>query len=72
MWHMDDGMGWWMLLGSVWFVFFWGLVIWVVLRVTSGLGRSTTEASPLDIARTRYARGEISRDEFELLRRDLT
>jgi putative membrane protein len=61
-----------MLLGSVWFVFFWGLVIWVVLRVTSGLGRSTTEASPLDIARTRYARGEISRDEFELLRRDLT
>jgi putative membrane protein len=71
MWHMDDGMGWWMLLGSVWFVFFWGLVIWAVLRVTSGPGRSTTEASPLDIARTRYARGEISREEFEQLQRDL-
>lgn len=71
MWHMGDGMGWWMLLGSVWFVFFWGLVIWVVLRVTSGPGRSTTEASPIDIAWTRYARGEISREEFEQLRRDL-
>ena len=71
MWHMGDGMGWWMLLGSVWFVFFWGLIIWAVLKVTGGLGKSTTEASPLDIARSRYARGEISREEFEQLRRDL-
>ena len=39
MWHMDGGMGWWMLIGSVWFVFFWAVVIWAIVRVTERLGR---------------------------------
>ena len=70
MWNAGDGMGWWMLVGSVWFVFFWAVVIWAVVRVTSPR-QDGGEASALDIARRRYARGEISREEFEQFRRDL-
>lgn len=30
-----------------------------------------TEQTPLDVLKARYARGEISREEYEALRRDL-
>lgn len=72
MWHMGDGMGWWMLLGSVWFVLFWGLVIWAVLRVTGRFSGVHGEPSALEIVRKRYASGEITREEFEQRRRDLS
>jgi len=34
-------------------------------------GPMTTQRTPLDIARERYARGEITREEFERLKQDL-
>jgi putative membrane protein len=34
-------------------------------------GRSGSTDEALDLARKRYARGEVSREEFEQLRRDL-
>ncbi len=68
-----------MIFGGVWMLVFWGaiigLVVWAIMRVTKrGDGRSgnSKEASALDIARERYARGEISRDEFEQLKKDLS
>lgn len=73
MWGMHDGMGWWMLFGGIWMVLFWAAIIWLVVwgvgQVTGN--RQRDDASPLDIARRRYARGEITREEFEQLRRDL-
>jgi putative membrane protein len=44
---------------------------------SGGLGRapghqSSTKDDAIEVARTRYARGEISHEEFERLRRDLT
>ena len=77
MWDGHGGMGWWMLFGSIWFVIFWGLIIWAVVTVVSKSGggessQAPREESPLDIAKKRYARGEISKDEFERLREDLT
>ena len=76
MWDGHDGMGWWMLFGSVWFVLFWGLIIWAVYSVISKLSggqsnQGSREGSPLDIARRRYARGEITKDQFDQIRRDL-
>ncbi len=76
MWDGHDGMGWWMLFGSVWFVLLWGLIIWAVVTVVSkfGGGRSSEggrEDSPLEIATRRYARGEITKDQFDQIRRDL-
>jgi len=74
MWGEHEGMGWWMLLGSVWFVFFWGLVIWAFVQLFGGRERGADReagATPLEIARRRYASGEISREKFEEIKRDL-
>lgn len=71
MWHSADGMGWWMLIGSVWFVLFWGLIIWAFARLVDGKQDSREQPTALEIARRRYARGEISREEFEQIREDL-
>ncbi len=72
MWHSDDGMGWWMLFGAILFTLFWVSMFWVFLQATRRDDRSgPAEDSPLQIARQRYARGEISKEQFEELRRDL-
>ncbi|MBA7695536.1 hypothetical protein ES703_104164 [subsurface metagenome] len=75
MWHMWDmpiSMGWWMI---VWMVVFWGgliaLIVWGIKKLTER-GNSTPKRSPLDIAKERYAKGEISREEFEQIKKDLS
>ena len=79
MWHCSEGMGWWMMFGGILMLLFWGLIIalvvWGMKRLTErGSSGSTTpeKHDPLDIAKERYARGEISREEFEQVRKDLT
>ena len=72
MWHMDDGMGWWMLVGSLWFVFLWGVIIWAIVRVTERSDRTSDRSdSALEILRRRYAGGEISKEQFDQIHRDL-
>ncbi len=72
-WGMHDGIGWWMIWGGLMMVLFWGSVIgliaWGIARFT-GQSPSDTD-SAIDIARRRYASGEISRDEFEQIQQDL-
>jgi putative membrane protein len=71
-------MGWWMVFGGIWMVVFWAaiiaLVVWGVTKLTQreGSGSSTTEKrDPLDIAKERYARGDLSKEEFEQIKKDL-
>ncbi len=75
MWDVSSGMGWWMMFGGLWMVVFWGgliaLIVWGITKLT-GRGSSTPRQNPLDVAKERYARGEISREEFEQLKKDLT
>jgi putative membrane protein len=76
MWNWwGDGMGWWMVLGGLWMLIFWGLVIWLIVwgikKVTES-GKGSGGKSPLDIAKDRYARGEISKAEFEQIKKDLS
>lgn len=68
---------WWMWIMMA---FFWvliiGGVVWLVVRLTqqaetAGAGPRTRGGRALEILRERYARGEISRDEYERMRRDL-
>ena len=64
-------MGWWTLLGAIAFALFWGsLLIVVCWLATRAIGTSAHD-SAFDIARQRYARGAISREEFETMRQDL-
>ena len=75
MWHFGDGMGWWMMFGAVWMVIFWGglvaLIVWGVARLT-GRDSSSQKQNPLDVAKERYAKGEISREEFDRIKKDLS
>lgn len=80
MWHDANGMGWWMLWGVFMMIFFWGgliaLVIWAVRSFTGGTdagsGAGTAREKALSVVEERYARGEISRDEFIQIKSDLT
>ena len=80
MWHTGDGMGWWMLWGGLMMVFFWGAIIALAIWAVQSVGRgddghtqsgATPPRTPLEIAKERYARGEISREQFEEVRRTL-
>jgi putative membrane protein len=57
---------------------FWGLIIiglvlvvrWLLDRGRPGSGQGTGEP-PLDILKRRYARGEISKEEYDRMKQDL-
>jgi len=74
MWDLPLGMGWWMAFGGLWMVLFWGgliaLIVWGIKKVTER-GSSVQKQDPLDVAKDRYARGDISREEFEQIKKDL-
>lgn len=68
------GLGW--LFGALWMVLFWGgiiaLVVWVVRRLTDDRGKAhEAQATPLDVAKMRLARGEITSEQFGQLKKDL-
>jgi len=76
------GGGWIAVIGMSMMLVFWGtiivLFIWGI-RALSGGGTARVDpsaASPpasgaIEIVKVRYARGEITKDEYEALRRDL-
>jgi putative membrane protein len=74
MWYMHEGAGWWMVLGGIWMVLFWGgliaLIVWGISKLTRGSVPGGRQ-NPLDIARERYARGEITREELEQIKKEL-
>jgi len=51
------------------------LIYWLIMQardVPSGTGsQAVLDMDPLELARRRYARGEISREEYMMLREDL-
>ena len=77
---IDWGWG-WMFSGGLMMLLFWGTLIVLVVLAVRGLGgggrseisppHSEARQTPLEIAQARYAKGEISRDEYETLRHDL-
>ncbi len=75
MFGAHDGMGWWMLFGGMGMLVFWAIAIWLVFwsvsRVAGGRERRDQGQSPIEIVERRLARGEITRDEFEDLKRTL-
>ena len=77
---MDWTVGWGMGLGVIGVLFsvvFWvaiiALIVWVVTKLIKNESSGKVEKqSPLDFARERYARGEITREEFEQIKKDLS
>ena len=79
MWYWNDGMGWWMMFGGISMLFFWSavvaLVIWGISRITGRDDSCTSLAdrrAPLDIAKARYTECQISQEEFEQMKKNLS
>jgi putative membrane protein len=64
-------------IGAIVLMFvFWaaiiGLIVWGVLRLTRSQGGQTAnKKDALDIAKERYAKGEITKEQFEQIKKDL-
>jgi putative membrane protein len=71
LWDVPIGMGWWWIFGVV----FWGgiiaLIVWGIAKLAKR-GDTASGRDPLDIAKERYAKGEISKKEFDQLKKDLS
>ena len=71
----DFGAGLWWAFGGVFMILFWVglivLIVWVVMKLGKG-GETSSKKDALDIAKERYAKGEISREEFEQIKKDLS
>jgi len=69
------GMWWWMAIAGILCVLFWGGIIWLVVwginKVTGHRTGTAALNSPLEIAKERYAKSEITRDQFEQIKKDL-
>ena len=67
--------GWGMGFGWLFMIIFWILIIlgivYLVKLIVGGEKRTTGETA-LDILKKRYAKGEISKEEFEEKKKDLT
>ncbi|XUW99987.1 MAG: SHOCT domain-containing protein [Dehalogenimonas sp.] len=70
--------------GGGWFLFILGLIIigllvWGIIALSRGggnhmgmgMGQPRTGQTPLDIAKERYAKGEITKDQFEEIKKNL-
>jgi putative membrane protein len=65
---MGFGMGFGLLLMLLFFV----AVIWLIITLASGKGIREEESDTLAILKKRYARGEISKEEYEEMKRELS
>ena len=77
MWHTNEGMGWWMIFMGVFWVLFWGSLIFLAIAAISRGGWGSRDhdhdggGSAIEIARRRLARGEITPEQFQEIRRHL-
>ena len=68
-----------MFFGGSWMMIFWvviiALIVWGIIALVKR-GNSTSDTpqkrDPLDIAKERYAKGEISKEELEQIKKDLS
>jgi len=74
---MMDGYGYGMMSGGYWIL---GLIFWILVIIGlvllikylwEGSGAKRGEESALEILKKKYARGEISKEEFEEKKKDM-
>jgi putative membrane protein len=78
MWHWGEHMHWGIFEGEWLMILLWlavaALLIWGIITISKNTGRSSAtleRQKPIDIAKERYAKGEITREEFKQIKQDL-
>lgn len=71
--NMMDGQygGWGFGMMLIWMLFLIAVVVGVVYLIRSHGTHSHHRTDPLDISKERYAKGDITREQFEQLKKDL-
>lgn len=77
MWDMGPGWGWWMGFGWLWVIGICLVLMWAVRslggRSMGHADRGTAdEGTPLAILERRYARGELTDEQYEMMRSRLS
>jgi len=71
-WGMGYGFFGWLMMFVLWIIIIAAVVLGVRWFIDQGkLKGSSVEETPLDILKKRYASGEIDKEEFETMRREL-
>jgi putative membrane protein len=74
-WDMARGMPWLQWLGPIAMIVFWALFVAALVMLIVYLARhrrsSGASGTALSILKERYARGEISKEEFEQKQKDI-
>lgn len=74
-WHFAWSGKWGLLVLLIAMILFWGILIGgvtLVVRLILSLGRDRKSADALAILKQRYARGEIDREEYERMRKEIS
>ena len=64
-------MNWYVTELAAWYVFVIGIAVLVAVVIMKRTGPYGAGAAALDILRVRYARGELSKADFDRMRRDI-
>lgn len=74
MWCFGEGFDGWTWFGGIGMIIFWVafiiLAVWIIYTLVKN-NRNETSSKALDIARERYAKGEITKDEYDQYRKTL-
>jgi putative membrane protein len=70
--YWDGG---WGVLGFLWMIVWWAIIIAAVIALVRWLSRGYSacrrDQSALDILKERYAKGEITKTQFEAMKKDI-
>ena len=70
MWHMYDGHNYWGM-HSFWWIFWLIIILWAIRTSRKNAGQQTKEDNALEILKKRFAKGEITKDEYEDMKKTL-
>lgn len=57
--------------GFLFMVLFWGIIIYGLIHISRGAPNSRNHHDSIDILKERYAKGEITKEQFEEMKKDL-
>lgn len=80
--YFGDGYGFMGGFGFFFMILFWGLVIWAIIALVQSVSRNNAQSAggssgvqadtALETLRKRYAKGEITKEQFEQMKKDIT